>query len=670
MLVFPWLVLAFVGLQVDEPAAAKPLIVGLAQPTGVVATADGKLFVTLAGTRGAGGAVHRVEGAGTVAIASDLKAPVGLAIHMQQLFVADGPRVCRITPQGKVDTVAMLPWAADQVPTDLTVDPESGAIYVASAGESGAAIHRILRDGKVTTVADRTKFPELKRPAGIRLDGATHLLVADPAAGIVVRINLSSGNHETVIKGLAGASGLAWDEFGRLYVSTGSQGRVYVVGRPGTDPRALPEKFSHAGAMVWDSTRRAVVLADPAAGTLTAVPLRHPEMVVDETPLPIQTVPAFSRITWTGWSNGSETGRLVPMRPIVLTNAGDGSRRVFMGTQHGVIHSFALDAADKPTTLFLDIQDRVRYHDSTNEEGLLGLAFHPRFKENGEFFVFYTPKPAKNINVVSRFRLRKDDPTRADPGSEQEILRFTKPFWNHDGGTIAFGPEGKLYITHGDGGLANDPYNNGQNLQSLLGKILRIDVDHPSDGKAYGIPSDNPLVAKAKDDPKRRPEIWAYGLRNVWRMDFDRATGRLWAADVGQNLYEEINLIERGGNYGWNLREGWHPFGAKGCGPRADLIDPIWEYHHDVGKSITGGLVYRGKRFPELVGMYLYADYVSGRIWALRYDDQARRVVANRPLKDRGLPILSFGADEDGEVYLLTVSADGRGIFELARVSP
>src|SRR5205807_164291 len=166
-----------------------------------------------------------------------------------------------------------------------------------------------------------------------------------------------------------------------------------------------------------------------------------------------------------------------------------------------------------------------------------------------------------------------------------------------------------------DGGAANDPFGNGQTLQTLLGKVLRIDVDHKDPGKNYAVPRDNPFAGKTGV----RPEIWSYGLRNIWRMAFDRKTGKLWAADVGQNLYEEIDIIEKGGNYGWNLREGLHPFGTPGVGPRKDLIEPIWEYHHDVGKSLTGGTVYRGQNVPALEGHYVYGDYVSGRFWALKY---------------------------------------------------
>ena len=194
----------------------------------------------------------------------------------------------------------------------------------------------------------------------------------------------------------------------------------------------------------------------------------------------------------------------------------------------------------------------------------------------------------------------------------------------------------------------------------LLGKVLRIDVNRTQGSRAYGIPDDNPFV---KVDGVR-PEIWASGVRNPWGISFDE-DGNFWLADVGQDIWEEVNLIEKGGNYGWKLRESMHPFFPQGVGPRPDLIEPIWEYHHDIGKSITGGHVYRGKKLPELDGHYLYADYVSGKIWALKYDDAARRTVANRPIRDKAQPIMSFGEDEMGEVYLMTYSAAGRGIFHI-----
>jgi glucose/arabinose dehydrogenase len=377
----------------------------------------------------------------------------------------------------------------------------------------------------------------------------------------------------------------------------------------------------------------------------------------------LETSVAFPGLRWAGWKGETDAGLVVPLRPIVLTHAGDGSNRVFVATQRGVVHVFANDLKVKETRVFLDLSDRVFYNDNENEQGFLGLAFHPEFKRNGELFVFYTLKKDKTTNVLARFRRHRDDPGRADPASEEELLRIKRPFWNHDGGTLCFGPDGYLYVALGDGGAANDPFDNGQNLNSLLGGVLRLDINRKEDGKAYAIPADNPLVGR-KD---ARPEKWAYGLRNVWRMAFDRKTGKLWAGDVGQNLWEEIDILTAGGNYGWNRREGRHPFGGKGTGPRKDLVEPVWEYHHDLGKCIIGGSVYRGRRLPELDGSYLYADYVTGAIWALGYDEERRRVTANRPIADRKLPVLSFGEDEQGEIYFLVASPTGQGIYQFVR---
>ena len=317
------------------------------------------------------------------------------------------------------------------------------------------------------------------------------------------------------------------------------------------------------------------------------------------------------------------------------------------------------------TQVFLDIQERISYNDKTNEEGFLGMAFHPNFRENGQFFVYYTNKHDRHQNVVARFRVDPDDPNRALVDSEEIVLVLDKPFWNHDGGTICFGPDRMLYIAVGDGGLANDPYGNGQNRKTLLGTILRIDVDRKDAGLNYAIPDDNPFAGRSD----ARGEIWAHGLRNVWRMAFDPKTGALWAGDVGQDLWEEIDLIEKGGNYGWNLREGQHKFGTKGSDPRPDLIEPVWEYPHEVGKSITGGLVYRGGAIPELEGAYLYADYVSTKIWALWYDAQKHQVVANREIASPGEPILSFGEDESGEIYFTTVTPARGAIYRIERDS-
>ncbi|NOZ39102.1 MAG: PQQ-dependent sugar dehydrogenase [Planctomycetes bacterium] len=375
---------------------------------------------------------------------------------------------------------------------------------------------------------------------------------------------------------------------------------------------------------------------------------------LDERPLSINIVPAFPDLQWPAWLTGEEEGQARKILPIVVTGAGDGTNRLFVASQYGTIFFFRNSPETKQVTTFLDIRDRVAFDDKENEEGFLGLAFHPQFAKNGQLFVFYTPKDEPRRSVISRFRVSAEDANRADPNSEEILLTVPEPYWNHNGGTVAFGPDGYLYIALGDGGAGKDPHKNGQNLQTLLGTILRIDIDHHENDRLYAIPADNPFVGK----DSARGEIWAYGLRNVWRHSFDRKTGDCWAADVGQDTWEEINLIRRGGNYGWNLREGRHAFGPEGSKPREDLIEPIWEYGREYGKSITGGHVYRGKKVPELVGAYLYADYVSGHLWALWCNTQTGEVTANRTLRTQGAPVMTFGEDDQGEVYFTSPQGD------------
>ena len=341
-------------------------------------------------------------------------------------------------------------------------------------------------------------------------------------------------------------------------------------------------------------------------------------------------------------------------RPIVVTHANDGSNRLFVASQIGKIYCFENKADVSEPNLYLDIEESVRYIDKENEEGLLGFAIHPDYKKNGQFFLFYTTTDEPHVSVISRFNVSSTDPSKADPDSEVELMRIPQPFWNHNGGTLAFGHDGYLYIALGDGGKANDPFKNGQNLATLNGSILRIDVDKKSKDHNYAIPADNPFVGLKE----ARPEIYAYGFRNVWRLSFDRKTGALYAADVGQNIWEEINIVVKGGNYGWNLREAKHKFGDNGSEASDKLIDPIFEYHHDVGKSITGGHVYRGSAVPSLKGMYMYADYVSGKVWALEHTPSGK-ILGNHEIKSMNLPIITFGEDEQGEVYLTTQLGGG-----------
>ncbi len=340
-------------------------------------------------------------------------------------------------------------------------------------------------------------------------------------------------------------------------------------------------------------------------------------------------------------------------RPVFLTQAGDG--RMFVVEQGGRILVFPDDPRVSQATVYLDLRDRVRTEH--NEEGLLALAFHPRFASNGWFFVFYSASGPRR-GVLSRFRADPEHPERALRASETVLLEAPKHWGNHNGATLLFGPDGSLYLSLGDGGSAGDPFNAAQNLGSLLGKILRLDVDHEAGGRPYAIPADNPFA----DVPGARPEIWAYGLRNVWRMSFDRASGELWAGDVGQNRWEEIDRIVRGGNYGWRLREGRHEF--KSGRATVPLIDPVLEYGREQGACVVGGYVYRGTRLRRLVGAYVYADYVTGNVWALRA--QGDSVLAQRRILAQPRNIASFGEGADGELYLCAF--DGR-IYRLEEES-
>lgn len=655
-------------------ALPAPSISDLKNPESVAVSPDGRVFVSCIGEfdKNGDGTIVVIENGKARTFATGLDDPKGIGFYQDILYVADKNRVWRITKDGETFLFAP-PNAFPTTPlflNDLVVDSESGTIFVSDSGDlkgNEGAVYRISPKGLVDVVINKERLPQLNSPNGLALDGASHLLLVDFGTGFLHRIKLATGAVEKISEGFVGADGLCWDRHGRLYVSNWKEGTIHVIPRPGAKPVVHTSGLKSAADLCLSPNPSKLLVPDMLAGTLTEFPAQVPGALVDESPLPLTARVAFPNLVWNGWQGETETGKIVPFRPIILTHGGDGSNRIFVASQHGVIYSFADDDKATSSKKFLDIQDRVRYLDDSNEEGFLGLAFHPKFKENGEFFVFYTPKKGEqpHTNYVSRFRVSKDHPDQADPASEEVLLKVDHPFWNHDGGTIAFGPDGMLYIALGDGGAGNDPFGNAQDMTSILGKILRIDVDKKEAGRNYAIPADNPFVKAS--EMKGRPEIWASGLRNVWRLAFDRKEGTLWAADVGQNLFEEINIITRGGNYGWNIREATHPFGARGVGPRKDLIDPIWEYHHDTGRSITGGGVYRGKKFPELVGSYLYADYITGAVSALRYDAQQKRVVANQPIAGPGLPILSFGEDEQGEFYFMIVASTGRGIYRFER---
>ncbi|MFC2030545.1 PQQ-dependent sugar dehydrogenase [Chloroflexota bacterium] len=378
--------------------------------------------------------------------------------------------------------------------------------------------------------------------------------------------------------------------------------------------------------------------------TASRVPKPRPTATLTPKPVPAAGDPAAVRVELQVVVGGLDT-------PLAIANAGDGSGRLFVVEKKGLVRVVQDGAlAGVP---FLDIRDRVG--SSSSEQGLLGLAFHPDYENNGLFFVNYTS--LQGATTVARYAMGAET-NRADAGSEVLILSLDQPAANHNGGHLAFGPDGYLYIGTGDGGGSGDRYGNGQNGQTLLGTMLRLDVDS---GLPYVVPATNPFAGR----PNARDEIWALGLRNPWRYSFDRLTGDLYIADVGQNQYEEVNFQPAtsggGQNYGWPIMEGKHCFPADQPCERAGLVLPVREYDHTAGCSVTGGYVYRGQDFPVLTGIYLFGDYCSGRIWGLSPAGDGEWRVSELARADGQLS--SFGEDERGELYLLDM---GRG--ELLKV--
>lgn len=380
------------------------------------------------------------------------------------------------------------------------------------------------------------------------------------------------------------------------------------------------------------------------AATSTPAPSATPTLRPTQPPLPSRD-PTAVRVDLQRIVGGLEI-------PVGIAHAGDGSGRLFILEKIGRIR--VVKDGKLLAQPFLDITDRVNA--SASEQGLLGQAFHPGYPGVPFFFVYYTG--GTGGTVISRFSMSAD-PARADPASEQVLLTVPQPAGNHNGGHLAFGPDGYLYAGLGDGGGAGDQYGNGQNGQTLLGALLRLDVDG---GQAYRVPPDNPFVG----NPAVLDEIWALGLRNPWRFSFDRQTGELYIADVGQNQYEEINVQPASGgggrNYGWPIMEAAHCFPEDQACNQSGLTLPVAEYDHSQGCSVTGGYAYRGRESPILTGIYLFGDYCSGRIWGLAPTGSGAWQVAQ--LAQADVRISAFGEDEDGEVYLLNMGAGE--LFKLA----
>ena len=388
-----------------------------------------------------------------------------------------------------------------------------------------------------------------------------------------------------------------------------------------TPPPPTPMAASPTGSTGEPSTA-----LPPPTDTATALPPTEPS-TVSPTPAGATTFPDPGAYTWETVVSGLE-------RPVDLKYPDDDSGRLFIIEKVGRIR--ILQAGNLVGSPFLDISDRVG--SGRSEQGLLGLAFHPHYADNGLFFVNYTDKNGNT--VIARYQATAD-PNVADPNSEVVLLNVDQPFQNHNGGALAFGPDGYLYAGLGDGGSGGDPFGNAQNLDTLLGKILRLDVDSAD---PYAIPPDNPFG----------DEIWAYGLRNPWRFSFDRLTGDLYIGDVGQNSWEEIDFVPKGTpggmNFGWNILEGTHPYNG---GPQDGLVPPVAEYGHGQGRcSVTGGYVYRGA-MPEWNGVYFYGDYCAGTVWGLIHSDGGW---PNQLLYETGTSISSFGQDPAGEVYLIDYS--------------
>ena len=344
-------------------------------------------------------------------------------------------------------------------------------------------------------------------------------------------------------------------------------------------------------------------------------------------------------------------------QPVFMVDPADGSGRWFVVEQPGLIR-IARDGIVEPEP-FLDLTGVVNARGS--EQGLLSMALHPDFAENGQFFVGYTANEGDGAgdNTIARLTVSPDNPDQADPASLEVLLAIPDPYQNHNGGLVMFGPDGYLYAGFGDGGSGGDPENNGQNPHALLGSILRLDVDQASGEMPYGIPADNPFA----DGVEGAPEVWAYGLRNPWRFSFDRETGDLYIADVGQNQIEEINFQPAdspgGENYGWNVMEG----SACYLDPQCDaeqFVAPVAEYQHDKGCSVTGGYVYRGEEIPALRGVYLFADYCTGLLWGLGRDASGAWSLS-APV-ETGLRIASFGENSEGELFVLDLGGAIYGI--------
>jgi glucose/arabinose dehydrogenase len=394
-------------------------------------------------------------------------------------------------------------------------------------------------------------------------------------------------------------------------------------------------RFIRVATPTFAASRTPRITLEPTIELTATLAITVPTLTPTPIPITVSELPNPSGYSWEMVVDGLD-------KPEGLDTAGDGSGRLFIVEQGGLVRIFKDGAI--LSVPFLDLTQKVN---CCGEKGLLGLVFHPRYGENGYFYVDYIEKEGSQLySVIARYNVSASDPDQADPNSEVRILRIAQPFQNHNGGEVQFGPDGYLYIGMGDGGSEGDPEGNGQSLQTLLGKILRIDVDNT---QPYAIPADNPFA-----NGGGLWEIWAYGVRNPWRFSFDRLTGDLYIGDVGQDAWEEIDFLlagsPGGANFGWSYYEGTHPY--RGSPPLEEhFVMSVAEYGHDVGDSVSGGYVYRGIELPDWYGVYLYGDFASGRVWGLLH--LADGSWQNSLMFETGTNISSFGVDENGEIYLV-----------------
>ncbi len=521
-----------------------------------------------------------------------------------------------------------------------------------------------------TVVATATTEPATPAPRATPTDEATAAATAEPASTRTATPAPSHSATPTAAR-TATASPTRTTSPVRTATATGTRTPTPIRTATATPARSATVTATRTATAVRTATRTPTPLPTPTAArtataTRTSTPSRTATPAATTTPAATSTPSGTcdassapfglsSRVSASQCKLDGEPDTAPALevervfttlsftQPVQLTHAPDGTDRVFVVEQGGKIRVFP-NGSPASATDFLTLTGIT----VGGEEGLLGLAFHPDYTSNGFFYVYYSaPNPRRS--VIARYRV-SGNPDVADPTSAQIVMEIAQPYSNHNGGQLAFGPDGYLYVSLGDGGSAGDPQNRAQNMSELLGKILRIDVDHADPGLGYAIPPDNPFVGRSG----ARGEIWALGMRNPWRMSFDRLTHALWAGDVGQGSWEEIDLIERGSNYGWRRMEGNACYDPSSNCDTGTLTRPLAAYGHDQGCAVVGGLVYRGSRLPEIYGAYVYGDYCSGNIWALRWDGATATTTR---LVDTTLSISAFGEDRDGELYV--VSLDG-----------